>query len=110
MNIAKVAELTREGRMHPAGIAAFEAGRSNSGDYSYEGATPEFTRDQLGVFRANAAGWTFFERQPASYRKAAISWVVKAKRPETVQRRLEALIGDSMAGRRLAQFTRPVAR
>jgi uncharacterized protein YdeI (YjbR/CyaY-like superfamily) len=31
VNIAKVAELTREGRMHSAGIAAFEAGQSRAG-------------------------------------------------------------------------------
>jgi uncharacterized protein YdeI (YjbR/CyaY-like superfamily) len=110
VNMAKVAELSRAGRMHPAGLAAFEAGRANAGDYSYEGAPPELGPDQLVVLKANAAAWEFFERQPASYRKAVISWVVKAKKPETAQRRLEALIDYSAAGRRLAQFARPVAR
>ena len=33
-------------------------------------------------FRANESAWTFFQAQPASYRKAATWWVVSAKKPE----------------------------
>ena len=39
--------------------------------------------------------------QAPSYRKTAIWWVVSAKREETKQRRLLALIELSAAGRRL---------
>jgi uncharacterized protein YdeI (YjbR/CyaY-like superfamily) len=46
----------------------------------------------------------FFDAQPPSYRRAAIWWVVSAKREETRLRRLQTLIDDSGAGRRIAQL------
>ena len=38
------------------------------------------------------------------YRRAAIWWVLSAKRAETADRRMAALVADSAAGRRLAAF------
>ena len=107
VNIARVKELQREGRMHPAGVAAFEArADERSAIYAYEqrhGATLD--DEQLRQFRANEAAWTFFESQPPSYRKAAIWWVVSAKRDETKRKRLATLIDDSAHGRRVPPLT-----
>jgi uncharacterized protein YdeI (YjbR/CyaY-like superfamily) len=107
VNIAKVERLRAEGRMRPAGEAAFARRREDkSGVYSYE------QRDKAALepgqeerFRANAAAWDFFCASPPSYRKMAIWWVVSAKKPETRERRLATLIEDSAAGRRLAQMS-----
>jgi uncharacterized protein YdeI (YjbR/CyaY-like superfamily) len=110
VNVGRVAELTRAGLMHPAGLAAFERGKSNLAQYSYEGGDFVLSPDQLARLQADGQAWEFFQRQPASYRKAAISWVVKAKGAETAQRRLQALIDDSGAQRRLARFTSPTGR
>jgi uncharacterized protein YdeI (YjbR/CyaY-like superfamily) len=112
VNIQRAHELIAEGRMRPAGLRAFAArAEDKSGIYSYEqrGAA-ELGDAYERQFRANHAAWEFFQAQAASYRKAAIWWVVSAKREETRQRRLTALIEDSAAGRRIALMTRPAAR
>jgi uncharacterized protein YdeI (YjbR/CyaY-like superfamily) len=112
VNINRVPGLIAEGRMRPAGLRAFAA-RSDerSGVYSHEqqGAV-ELGEDYERQFRANHGAWDYFQAQAASYRKAAIWWVISAKKVETRQGRLTALIEDSAAGRRIASLTRPTAR
>jgi uncharacterized protein YdeI (YjbR/CyaY-like superfamily) len=85
VNIAKVAELRKQGRMTPAGEAAFAARREDrSAVYSYERRhEAKFDAEQEAEFRANEAAWTWFAEQSASYRALATFWVVSAKRPET---------------------------
>jgi uncharacterized protein YdeI (YjbR/CyaY-like superfamily) len=101
VNIAKVAELTAQGRMRPAGVAAFEArSEARSGVYSYEQRhIAAFAPEDEVLFRADEAAWGWFQKRPASYRTAATYWVVSAKKPETRARRLATLIEDSAAGR-----------
>ncbi len=108
VNIAKVADLTAAGLMHPAGEAAFAARRADrSAVYSHEQAeVPELTPEQDARFRADDAAWTWFRAQAPSYRKAAVHWVVGAKRPETREKRLTQLIEDSAAGRTVPPLTR----
>ena len=112
VNVRKVGELTRQGRMTPAGIAAFEArSEARTGIYSHEQAeTPVLEPDQERRFRANRKAWAFFQAQPPSYQKTAVWLVVSAKKPETREKRLAALIADSAAGRWLAQLERRPAK
>jgi uncharacterized protein YdeI (YjbR/CyaY-like superfamily) len=107
VNIAKVEQLRAEGRMRPAGEAAFALRRAEkSGVYSYEQRDKAaFEPDHEERFRANAAAWEYWRAAPAGYRKMATWWVVSAKKPETRERRLGQLIEDSAAGRRLAQLS-----
>jgi len=107
VNIAKVERLRAEGRMRPAGEAAFARRREEKlGVYSYEQRhEAAFEPEQEERFRANAAAWRFWSACPPSYRTMATWWVVSAKRPETRERRLATLIEDSAAGRRLAQMS-----
>ena len=106
VNIGRVAELTRLGRMAPAGLRAFERRREDkSSIYSYENAPRTFEPEDEKKFRANKKAWKYFSEQAPSYRRVAIYWVVSAKRPETRVRRLKTLIEDSDEGRRLAQYT-----
>src|SRR5215212_10203172 len=108
VNIAKVAELTAQGLMWPAGLRAFaQRDEANSGIYSFEQASRELPPEYAARFQEDAAAWVFFEAQPAGYRRTAIHWVVSAKREETRRKRLATLIEDSARGRRLAQLTRP---
>jgi uncharacterized protein YdeI (YjbR/CyaY-like superfamily) len=102
VNIARVAELRKEGRMRPAGLAAFERrSESRSGIYSYEQRqAARFDADQEREFRSNEAAWSFFQAQPRGYRQLATYRVVSAKREETRRKRLASLIEDSAAGRR----------
>jgi uncharacterized protein YdeI (YjbR/CyaY-like superfamily) len=109
VNIEKVARLTEEGKMRPAGVAAFEKRRpEKSGVYSFERRDEaKLDPEQEKLFRANAKAWEFFQSQPPGYRKTAIHLVISAKRPETRAKRLNQLIADSAAGLRIKQL-RPV--
>ena len=112
VNIARVAELTREKRMRPAGLAAFKQRKdAKSGIYAYEQRqNAAFDPAQEQQFRANPKAWKFFEAQPAGYRKTATWWVISAKRPETRQKRLATLIGDSAARLPIPQLDRKGVR
>jgi uncharacterized protein YdeI (YjbR/CyaY-like superfamily) len=109
VNIRRVGDLTSEGRMTPAGLAAFEKrSEHRSGVYAYEQRKQaKLEPDQEREFRANAEAWSFFQAQPAGYRQTATYWVVNAKREETRRKRLATLIDDSASGRRLRHLTRP---
>jgi uncharacterized protein YdeI (YjbR/CyaY-like superfamily) len=109
VNIARVGALTKEGRMRPAGLAAFETrDPKKPGVYSFEQRETATLGDELERrFRANAKAWAFFEAQPPYYRRVATFWVVSAKQEATRERRLDALINDSEAGRRVGPLKRP---
>ena len=112
VNIAKVEKLRAEGRMRPAGEAAFARRRADrTGTYSFEQRQePRLTPEEQAQLEANAAAWEYFQARPASYRKPAIWWVVSAKKPETRARRLATLIADSAAGRTIKPLTPPAKR
>ena len=108
VNIAKVEKLRGAGLMRPAGEAAFARRRADrTGVYSFEQEEEaKLPADGEARFRANERAWEFFESQAPWYRRAAIHLVVSAKKPETRERRLEQLIDDSAAGRRIRQLSR----
>lgn len=95
--------------MRPAGTAAFEARRADrSGTYSFEQKEePRLDGRAEAAFRADPAAWEFFTAQAASYRRAAVWWVVSAKQQATRDRRLTQLTEDSRARRRLSHLSRP---
>jgi len=106
INIARAAELTKLGRMQPAGLRAFEHRReSKSAIYSYENETRILPSADEKKLRANKKAWEFFNAQPPGYRRVAIYWVTSAKKEETRVRRLATLIEDSANGRRLGIVT-----
>jgi uncharacterized protein YdeI (YjbR/CyaY-like superfamily) len=108
INIAKVAQLTEQGLMRPAGLAAFEKREeARSGVYSYEQRhLAALTEEQEAEFRANPAAWEWFQAAAPSYRKTAIFWVTSAKREETKAKRLRQLIDDSAAAQAVPPFRR----
>ena len=100
-------ELIGEGRVTPAGLAAFERrDPERSGIYSFERHKAALGEDFEAVFRGNAGAWEYWERQPPSYRKIAAWWVISAKREETRRKRLATLMEDSANGRRIALVNR----
>lgn len=108
VNIKRVEELTALGRMHLAGLKAFENRTAEkSGTYSYEQKeAAKLDAAQEQQFRANPQAWAFFQAQSAWYRKAAIWWVVSAKKEATRQKHLATLIEDSAQGRTIRPLTR----
>ena len=105
-NVRRVGELTTAGRMHPAGIAAFEARSENrTGIYSYENRPADLPSAYLTQLKANAAAWRFWHAQTPGYRRGATWWVVSAKQEATRDKRLATLIQDSAAGRFVKPYT-----
>jgi uncharacterized protein YdeI (YjbR/CyaY-like superfamily) len=99
INVAKVAALTTEGRMRPAGLRAFEARTdAKTAVYSYERAIDDFSEDELTRLRGDAAAWADWQTRPPSYRKVVTHWVTSAKQAATRERRLDGLIEASRAG------------
>ena len=111
INIRRAKELTAQGRMQPAGLAAFAMARNQPRKYSYEQRRQAcFPPEQERQFRANRAAWEYFQNQPPWYRRTATFWVVSAMKEETRQRRLDALIDCCQQGRPIKPLERPVPK
>ena len=99
VNIAAVERLTAEGRMHPAGLAAFERRKpERSGVYSFEGDPLELSADFRARLDADPRASRFLAAATPSYRRIAIHWVMSAKQDATQERRMAQLLADSAAG------------
>lgn len=104
INIDRVAVLTAEGRMQPAGLAAFEKRtdrRSIVYSYEHEGEValpPELEKR----FRRHRKAWAWFEAQPPGWKRQMLRRVLSAKQEATRERRLALLIEAALEGRRLA--------
>lgn len=108
VNIKRAGDLKELGLMHANGLNAFENRDEKLAQrYAYEqesvGLDPVYEKK----LQKNKKAWEFFQSQPPSYRKVAIWWIVRAKQEETRLRRLETLITDSAAGRRIGAVLRP---
>ena len=99
VNIAKIKELTKNGLMHPSGLAAFNKRQdSKSGIYSFEKAEISFSPAFEKLFKANKKAWKYFQDLAPSYRKTSMNWVMSAKQPATQLKRINQLIADSESG------------
>ncbi|HEY7583546.1 MAG TPA: YdeI/OmpD-associated family protein [Acidimicrobiia bacterium] len=101
INIALVEKLVAEGRMTPAGLAAFEKRRpEQSGVYSYEDRHQiELPAEFIAQLAADRKASAFWEAATAGYRASTIYWVMSAKQEATREKRMTQLIEDSAAGR-----------
>ena len=105
INIGRAEAMIAEGRMTPAGQAAFDARVENrSGIYSYEQMTGELDEQYASQLKLSKPALKFYQSQSASYRKAVNWWVCSAKQETTRQRRLQQLIEDCADGVRIKQF------
>lgn len=109
VNVARVAELTKQGRMSAAGQLAFEKRRpERTAIYGHERETPaELEPAWQAQLEAHPKAWAFFQSLAPSYRRIAIHWVMSAKRPETRQRRFEQFLAASSDGERVGPFAKP---
>ena len=102
VNIQKIEDLTRQGFMQPAGLAAFEKRKeSNSKIYAYEQEAVSLTDEFESEFKANEKAWTFFRKQAPSYQKLAVHWIMSGKQAITQKSRLAKLISASESGLRI---------
>lgn len=102
VNIAKVEELIRVGKMTPAGLAAFEKRKeARSEIYSYENRPEKLSTEMEAKFRENSAAWNYFDVQAPSYKKTIVYWIMSAKQEATRNSRLEKLIAASAERKRV---------
>jgi uncharacterized protein YdeI (YjbR/CyaY-like superfamily) len=102
VNTRRVAELTRTGRMTPAGRSAFERrDAKRTRRYSYERATARLTPAEQRLMKGRPGAWEFFRAQAPSYQRTMAWWLASARRDDTRRRRVEALIDACAAGKRL---------
>ena len=99
VNLKRFAELKAQGRIAPAGQAAFEAGKPSA--YSYEREAAELAPAETKLFKADRAAWAYWQACPPGYRKLFVHRVTAAKRPETRAKRLAQLIDACAQGRRI---------
>jgi uncharacterized protein YdeI (YjbR/CyaY-like superfamily) len=102
VNIKKVEELIKKGLMMEAGLTIFKArDEKKSKIYSFEQEKVELDKNYEKQFKANKEAWKYFQSMPLSYRKPATHWVMSAKQETTRLKRLDTLIRDSEAGRKI---------
>ena len=107
VNIKRAQVLAEQGRMQPAGLAAFQARREDrSAIYSYERRREELEEPYASLLRKNKAAWAFFQSQPPWYKRAVYGWVMSAKKEETRLKRLAQLIEHSAQERIIPPLTR----
>ena len=111
VNTKRAHELMAEGRMHPAGQAAFDRrDAAATARYSFEREAAELRPADLARFKKDRKAWAYFESEAPWYRRVAVHWVVSAKREETRERRLAALLEASVERRRIGAVPSPVKR
>ena len=103
VNIERVAVLQAQGRMTPAGLAAFDKRtEAKSRKAAYEQETmPELSEAELQRLRKTPAAWAYFQGLPPGYLKRVVWWVVSAKQAATRDKRLGILIQACAEGKRL---------
>lgn len=99
VNLKRFAELKAEGRITPAGQAAFDVGKRSA--YSYEKPPSELTAEETEAFRAHSAAWAYWDACPPGYRKQMVHRITDAKRAETRAKRLAGLIDACARGVRI---------
>lgn len=110
VNTKRVAELTKQGRMHASGLEAYKArDPKRSGVYAFEQRQKDQELDPAleAKIRRNKKAWAFFQAQPPGYRRLMSVYVMSAKKEETRLRRLARLIDDSAAGQRVGILKKP---
>jgi len=93
-NVELVTRFTAEGRMHPAGIAAFEAAKADGRwELAYAGqAGMEVPSDLIAALHADPQAQAMFDVLSSQNRYAVLYRVQQAKRADTRQRRIAQFV------------------
>jgi uncharacterized protein YdeI (YjbR/CyaY-like superfamily) len=111
VNTKRINELIKEGRVEPAGMAAFkDRVKEKSGVYSFEQHSHELSPAFEKKFKANKRAWKYFISKATWYQRTSFHWVMSAKQEATRLKRLERLINDSENEATIAPLTRPAKK
>ncbi len=93
VNVGHVKRLVKQGKMAPAGLAAFrKRDHERSKIYSHEVRNRPLAAKYVKKFKANKKAWEFYLAQPPSYQRVTRWWIIWAKQETTRERRLDFLI------------------
>jgi len=103
VNVGHVARLIAAGKMHAAGLRAFEKRKAaKTGVYSFEQKRPaKLGPVHLQKFKASTKAWKFFSAQAPWYQRLVIHKITTAKREATREAWLDRAIDASARGVRL---------
>jgi len=96
-NLDRVERLIVEGKMMPAGLAAYQSAQARQAP-PMPSELPPALANRL---RKNRAAWANYAKFPPGYRRVTAGWVASAKRAETQIKRLEKLIEHCARGERI---------
>jgi uncharacterized protein YdeI (YjbR/CyaY-like superfamily) len=103
-NKERVARLTAQGLMSPAGLAAIETAKADGSWSVLDEVEAEVVPDDLAAaLDERAPARQNFDAFPASARKAVLFWLVSAKRPETRAKRVREAAEKAQRGERIDQ-------
>src|SRR4051794_26259951 len=93
-NVERIARLTEQGRMRPAGVAAGEAAKADGRwEAAYAGpATITVPPDLTAALRLDPAATATFEKLNSQNRYAILLRIGQAKRADTRARRIEKFV------------------
>lgn len=102
-NVGKIAELTRQGRMQPAGLAAVEAAKQDGRwDQAYDGPSSiTIPPDFQAMLDANPTAKKFYESLNKTNTYAILWRIQTAKKPATRQARMGKLLAMLLEGKKL---------
>jgi len=88
--------------MKPEGLKAFGFRKEEKSKiYSYENSLAEFDKSFEKIFKANKKAWQFYQTMTTTYRKITARWVMSAKQESTRLKRLNELINNCAAGKKI---------
>jgi uncharacterized protein YdeI (YjbR/CyaY-like superfamily) len=102
VNVKHIERLKKEGKMHAAGLAAYEQrDPKRTGIYAFENAPRELSAEYEKEFRKTKGAWEYFQTYPPYLKKTVSYWVMSAKKEETRAARLQRLIESAARGERI---------
>jgi uncharacterized protein YdeI (YjbR/CyaY-like superfamily) len=102
VNIKRYKELLADGRVAPAGAAAFAKWDGKKAPYSSENRATVLAPEFVKLFRANKKAWKFWETTLApSYKRITTHYIMSAKRPETRLARAKYAVARCAKGLRI---------
>lgn len=102
-NRKRVSKMMRAGRMTEAGLAKIKVAKK-SGLWNQDGRPRiplEIPSELRKALAGNKQAREHFEKLAPTYRKHFVGWIAAAKRPETIERRIDESIALLEEGRKL---------
>lgn len=106
-NKERVAQLTRQGLMAPAGIAVVEEAKATGTWTALDEVENLIEPADLAVaLDADVTARATWDDFPRSAKRGILEWILSAKKPETRQKRIAETVSEAAQGRRANQWPR----